>query len=972
MAEKEVKVVVSGDVSGAETALKKAGKAAADFGNSVEKAGNQVDTNLDKANNSAQKAAKGIGSLNAAFEGLKAAAALGAIGSVVKGIASMGTEAIMAAARMKQYEIAFTTMLKSAEKGKAMMQDLQDFAAKTPFDVPGVVEAAQQLTAFGFEAKDIIPTLTTLGDAAAGLGRGSEGVKLMGYALGQIKAAGTLKTQDVNQLVNAGVSVWQMLAEASGKSVAEIKDMTEKGMIDSLAAIEIITKGMQDNYGGMMAATGKEVVGLVNEISEGMGNGLALIGSYLTDSLGVKDLLNSVAASISDISTAFKVAKDSGKSFGEALLNAVPAPVLVIIGTLVSLIGVALVGAISVALTAIGTLLAPVAGIAVAVAAIGAGISALLAISETARNVLSAAFEAVKSVVDTVIDVISDLVNIFTDSSKTFGESYLEAVGYVAGLFYRLADNIWEAMGNALDSVIKFVGDSIEAFTDFITGGADMGDDFVDMMGNVAERAVTAIVDWFKGLPTKIEGIFNSIKAGFNVSANGTSLGLQGWMSSGSSDDYDLMSKDFNVYSGQRESTSKKGTANLSGSGTATKTDSGKSGLDKTEREISRINEAIASAQDATDALQTKFSNLNLDIALEGTSGSERVFAQIEREKTARLRAIDEVLKSQVNAVNEAQKLRESAEKTGDADAIANAQALYDERNTLYQNSLSEASAMRSEVEQQAYDKSLSMETALAAVKADLEDANNEISMEKYLAFLDSKDAELYARLQAEQEYKQQMLDWEMESQQTLLDFAFQAAETMKNQLASGIAAVITEGASFGKMLANLGKQILNMFLQWVIGRTLAALCERALGKLALTETEALAKATAAAWAPAAALAEAASPGSIARGEAAAAAILASGVVSSASSFGSNSESGAGNTDYGGSTLKQNIAGSLSSGSSSITGTNSYADSGNFFGGSGGGVSIVNNNYGAINNGSNLDDLYSGMSGAVLSGLRGG
>lgn len=967
MAEKEVKVVVSGDAGGAERALEKASKAAADFGDKVEKTGKQTETSLDKANNSAQKAANGIGSLNTAFEGLKAAAALGAIGSVIKGIASMGSEAIMAAAKMKQYEIAFTTMLKSAEKGKAMMQDLQDFAAKTPFDVPGVVEAAQQLTAFGFEAKEIIPTLTTLGDAAAGLGKGSEGVKLMGYALGQIKAAGTLKTQDVNQLVNAGVSVWQMLAEASGKSVAEIKDMTEKGMIDSLAAIEVITKGMQQNYDGMMAATGKEVVGLVNEISEGMGNGLSLIGSYITDSLGVRDILKSVAESISDMSTAFRVAKDAGKSFGEALLIAVPTPVLVAIGTLVSLIGAALVGAIGVAVTAIGTLLAPVAGTVMAVAAVGTGISALLATSETARNVLSAAFEAVKTTIDTVIDVISDLVNIFTDSSKTLGESYLEAVGYVAGLFYRLADNIWEAMGNALDGVINFVGDSIYSFADFITGGADMGEDFVDIMWNIGERAVNAVVDWFKGLPGKIEGIFNSIKAGFNVSANGNSLGLEGWMSSGSSDDYDLMSKDFNIYSGQRENGSKKGTVDLSGSGSATKSGStGKSGLDKTEREISRINEAVASAQDATDSLQSKFDSLKLDINFEGTSGSERVFAQIEREKDARLQAINDVLKSQENAVNEALKLRDSAEKTGDAGAIASAQALYDERNTLYQNSLNEANSMRAEVEQQAYDKSLTLETQLQAAKAEAEMAMQEMSMENFIAYLDSKDAELYARLQAEQEYRQQMFEWEMESQQTLLDFAIQAAETMKNQLASGIAAVITEGQSFGKMLANLGKQVLNMFLQWVVGRALAS----AMGKLFAQKDSAVLAAQAAkdtaALTPPAILNESLHPGSIAKATLTVGAVTAAGIASSGFGANDNSQSG-----Y---SIKNSIAGSMSYGSSigsGTTSTNPFADSGSFFGGSSG-ISVVNNNYGPINNGSDLDDLLSGFSGAVLSAARGG
>lgn len=962
MAEKEVKVIVSGDSSGAEASMKKTSEAAHNLGAEVDKAGKSK--GLDELNAKAKKATTGIGGLSGALDALKGAAALGVIAGVVTQITNMGTSAVVAAAKMKQYEIAFSTMLKSAEKGKAMMQDLQDFAAKTPFDVPGVVEAAQQLTAFGFEANEIIPTLTTLGDAAAGLGRGSEGVKLMGYALGQIKAAGTLKTQDVNQLVNAGVSVWQMLADASEKSVAEIKDMTEKGMIDSAAAIAVITEGMKNSYGGMMEATGKEMMGLINEVEEGVGNLAAFIGGYITDSFGLKDIMASIAESIGEMSSAFRNAKDAGASFGEALITAVPAPVLVAIGTLVALIGGALVAAVGAAATAIGAVLAPIAGTIAAVAAVGAGVSLLVTTSETARNAIAEAFGAIKSAIQTVMDIIHDLTSIFTDSSKTFGDSYLEAVGYVLGLFYRLAESIWDALGNAKDAVFDFVEQSINSFVEFLTAGASSGDSFVDIMSDMASNAVNAIVDWFKDLPNKLANVFNSIKAGFSLSADGGSLGLKGWMSSGSSDDWDLNTP--------KQTEAKKGPVNLSGSGGATKSKDGSSGrsgggLDKTAREISRITEALAKAVDATDALKSKFADLQLDITVESADGSDKVFAQIEKEKTARLRAVDETLKAQLNAVNEAAKLRESAEKTGDASAIAGAQTLYNERNALYQDSLNSASTMRAEIEQQAIDKTISMETALQAAKADLENAANKISMENYMAYLDSKDAELYSRLMAEQEYKQQLLEWEMESQQTLLDFAFQAAETMKNQLASGIAAVITECKSFGKVLQDLGKQILNMFIQWIVGRQLAAMMEKLLGKAALAESKALAKATALAWEPAAALAEAAVPGSIERGQLAAAAVVASGAASSALNM-----SGGGSGGSGGLGSDSFMNGGLSSalGGAGASSTN-YAGMSGAFGATGGGlINITTNNYGAINNGWDADQLLGGLNDSVLGALR--
>ena len=75
--------------------------------------------------------------------------AASAIGQKIAGFASeiaqLGITCIQSAAQMKQYEIAFTTMLNSAEAGKKMLADLKQFAASTPFDVPGVVQAGQHL-----------------------------------------------------------------------------------------------------------------------------------------------------------------------------------------------------------------------------------------------------------------------------------------------------------------------------------------------------------------------------------------------------------------------------------------------------------------------------------------------------------------------------------------------------------------------------------------------------------------------------------------------------------------------------------------------------------------------------------------------------------------------------------------------------------------------------------------------------------
>jgi len=83
--------------------------------------------------------------------------------ALAKGLAVIGTalmaaglKSIQMAGNLEQTKIAFTTMLGSAEAADAFIRQLYDFAAKTPFEIEGLTDAAQQLLAFGFQAQEII------------------------------------------------------------------------------------------------------------------------------------------------------------------------------------------------------------------------------------------------------------------------------------------------------------------------------------------------------------------------------------------------------------------------------------------------------------------------------------------------------------------------------------------------------------------------------------------------------------------------------------------------------------------------------------------------------------------------------------------------------------------------------------------------------------------------------------------------
>lgn len=157
---------------------------------------------------------------------------LGAIG--IGSIGAALTKGLVDSAAVEQTNIAFETMLGSAEKAQKLVAQMTAFAAKTPFELPGITGTAKTLLAFGMTQEQIMPTLKTLGDVAAGTGKD---LQELGVIYGQIRASGRLMGGDMLQLVNAGVPIITTLAKQYGVAEGEIKKMSEAGKI-SFADVE--------------------------------------------------------------------------------------------------------------------------------------------------------------------------------------------------------------------------------------------------------------------------------------------------------------------------------------------------------------------------------------------------------------------------------------------------------------------------------------------------------------------------------------------------------------------------------------------------------------------------------------------------------------------------------------------------------------------------------------------------------------
>jgi tape measure domain-containing protein len=165
-------------------------------------------------------------------------------------------------------EIAFTTMLGSGVKARKFLDQLQDFAARTPFEFPGLVQASQKMLAMGFTAKQVIPALTAVGDATAGLGGSPETLDRITTALGQIKAKGRLQAEEMLQLTESGVPAWQLLADKIGVSVPKAMELVTKKAVDSNTAIAALVEGMNKRFGGMMEKQSKTFGGLLSTLKD--------------------------------------------------------------------------------------------------------------------------------------------------------------------------------------------------------------------------------------------------------------------------------------------------------------------------------------------------------------------------------------------------------------------------------------------------------------------------------------------------------------------------------------------------------------------------------------------------------------------------------------------------------------------------------------------------------------------------------
>lgn len=887
---------------------------------------------LRKEIDSAQKilkqkfGSKGLGISESSLE------VLGGLGLAIAGI---GAASVKAAADMEQTRKAFTTLLKDATLAKDFLAELETFAANTPFELPGLLQASKKMLAFGFTANQVIPILTAVGDSAAALGMGQDGIDRLTIAIGQMQAKGKVSAEEMLQLAEAGVPAWQMLADAMGTSIPQAMKMAEKGTIDSATGIQAIISGMNSKFGGMMQEQSSTINGMLSNIQDSIGQTMTVVGNEITEGLDLKPALKEAQDDLSDFA-----AKVKSSGIAEAIRDTVPPAAGATIAAFAAVLTATAIPAMAKLGLSAASTAAAFAGITgpIALAAAGIGAAAYLIWQNWDWLVVQWDYFCI-TMQNSVLGAEAEIKNAFAEmvSSAASGLNNLMAL---VGASSDLANQAKEWA----DNVQKGAQATIEA----AKANQQIADsNLVKLKFRYeSENAPTDIVSDFKSADVDNLGLKSSAPVGTDAGTSGQ--------------------------------TSK--------------------GVNKIAREIDRINEQLNEAKDRTIDLQRDYNNFSMDIQIEGLTEFDKVYAGIVKERDQRIAAVQEWQDKFANATTEAQQLYERAMQTGDANVIASAAAMLEQRKAMEADAASQAAQNRLMINQQMNDQLLSQETLMQAYKAELDEMQKQGELERYMEYLTEEKAAFMQNQLEQQELMQQYYDWRLEAEQSYASFALEAANTLKNGLAQGFANAIVSGQSFGKTLQNLGKEIIKMFLQWQVQRIAAAALSKAMMSKETASVAAQGAAMAEALAPAAWAKLVVEPGAagiatglLTTGMSGAAGIgAASGAVTSLGGGASSMSFGSGGQgiDFGYKETPFAAGGIITSPVHALIGEKSYPEAviplrssvleaiagfmyGNEENQNVSSAVMTFNNYGDINTGSDYEEFMGDVNSVVAAGMRG-
>lgn len=264
----------------------------------------------DAASGSSKSLAGAIaqGTIMAGFFSKLSSAALAAAKSLIQ-------SGIEYNAQIESYRVGLTNMLGDAQAANEAMAAIQEDAARTPFSVDSLTQANQLLISAGENASYSRKVIMALGDAVSATGGGNAELSRMAANLQQIANVGKASAIDIKQFAYAGINVYQVLADYTGKTVQEVQNMTISYDLLSNALIAASEEG--GRYYNAMDTQSQTMNGRVSTLKDNVSQLAGLMTGDLSSGIGV------VISNLNDMTVAAIEAykTDGWKGLGEAILE---------------------------------------------------------------------------------------------------------------------------------------------------------------------------------------------------------------------------------------------------------------------------------------------------------------------------------------------------------------------------------------------------------------------------------------------------------------------------------------------------------------------------------------------------------------------------------------------------------------------------------------------------------------------------
>jgi tape measure domain-containing protein len=779
-----------------------------------------------------------------------------AMAGITIAMGALGAKAIWMAGEIEQQKVAFETLLGSGRAAEKMLKELRDFAATTPFKFDELVGASKKMLAFGFEADKVTETLRKVGDAAAGLSLGGDGVERIIMALGKMQAKGKVSAQEITRLTEMGVAAWDYLAQAAGKSIAETQEMVTKGTYDAGAGIKAILAGMDRQFSGLMAKQSQTIHGLTSTLGDNLTDLMRTVGDKLTAALPIKEALQGSIDAFASINRTLQE---------EGLLSALDEMTGKSVALQAALVGVAA------AMTAIT---APT--IALGLATLRKQLI-LLQLSVPLLAGIAAAAAAIYGLVRAGYFLANNWEYLSALMTKVGAQLYnLFSYAYTGAVYYLNMASVWVAqkfrdmIAGMLSAFHEFGGNLQRSGT---AAGKMVGDAFV-AMGAAAHGALRTADEML----TKSRQAAGQAREAFDKASNSVA---------GTWREITRLKEGYDMLRGYIDSVSKALAGQLPWWDSA---------MDKMTEYGNRA--ASVAAQ---------LSGLNAIMSLFGGGGAESEPAPTPKpsggggggKKSKTVENLADIRREVRDMFAEFQRL--AGAKTGSAaffaglkigmadtmrkwdDAITGLQAKWAEASQAAKASIVEAMneagiqyriteqgkldttrariALEEMLEKEKQRKIQQYIITGQALEDDLRAAQNERDFAAYVALLDRKNAAFLSHLQAEKQAMDQYRRFREEANRSELSYMTEAYGTLYDGLSSTLTDVIMGTKKAGDAFKELGKQMIAMVVRWMVQRKLAATFAKGLEKAALASSTVSATALAAAWAKPAALAAMATMG---------------------------------------------------------------------------------------------------------------